>query len=198
MLHAINHIVLKFLDGGNGPWPHSYQCYDAKCSSYSRNNVFLAHFHFLQTCLCHTEFPVQHKCHFIISVLLKYLTLSIFPSPLHFFHRPVTSLNLLSSHGCCFLTFSRTLIHLNKLIFCVSLFGLHSYLPISVHCRSLLNLPIVFRSLFEHLSPSSLTFITFLFLTSSRPTSNGFLSHLSLLNFLASHILWVSTLFKGY
>lgn len=135
MLHAINHIVLKFLDGGNGPWSHSHQYYDAKCSSYSRNNIFLAHFHFLQTCLCHIEFPIQHQCHLIIGVPLMSLTLSISPSPLRFPHRPVT-LNLLSSLRCCLLTFSRTLIHLNKLTFCVSFFVLHSYLPPSDHCRS--------------------------------------------------------------
>lgn len=136
MLHAINHIVLKFLDGGNGPWPHSYQYYDAKCSSHRRNNIFLAHFRFLQTCLYHTEFPIQHRCHFIISVPLMSLTLCISPSPLHISHRPVTSLNPPSSHRCCLLTFSQILIHLNKLIFCTGFFGLHSYLPVSDHCRS--------------------------------------------------------------
>lgn len=136
MPHAINHIVLKFLDGGNGPWPRTYQYYDANCSSYSRNNVFLAHFCFLQTCLYHIEFPVQHRCHFIVGVPLMSLTLSISRSPLHISHRPVTPLTLLSSHRGCLITFPQIFIHLNKLIFCISLFGLHTYLPVSDHCRS--------------------------------------------------------------
>lgn len=91
-----------------------------------------------QTCFC--TLNSQSSTDVILSSLSYYdeYHFHFSQSPSHF--SPTChfckSHHLLPSHSSSPITFPQIFIHLNKLIFCISLLSLHTYLTVSIQCRS--------------------------------------------------------------
>lgn len=119
---------------------------------------------------------IPNLAHFITDVPSTSVTIS--PSPLHISQKSIISVNptiLLLPTEVAPWSFTRTVLQVNRWIFGISLFGSHRYLAFSSAVDLLLNLPIVFASLFQYfLSSISPAFIIFLPI-SLRLTSDVFL-----------------------